>query len=133
MGAITIKQTNYGIQPIRASGGAVRVKNELKIDFVDRDHIKDQHALPDNPPPIPWLDPLFSCLPGFHVAEGAHLLRHQTAFKGHGSRSDLPALDHLGGDAQNRAARALLKKGNEMPAFAPDGLRYIERYGSGVS
>lgn len=34
VGAITIKQTDYGIQPIRAGGGAVGVKNELKIDFV---------------------------------------------------------------------------------------------------
>jgi polyisoprenoid-binding protein YceI len=34
VGATTIKQTDYGIQPIRAVGGAVRVKNELKIDFV---------------------------------------------------------------------------------------------------
>jgi polyisoprenoid-binding protein YceI len=34
VGATTIKQTDYGIQPIRAAGGAVRVKNELKIDFV---------------------------------------------------------------------------------------------------
>jgi hypothetical protein len=34
VGATTIKQTNYGIQPIRAVGGAVRVKNELNIDFV---------------------------------------------------------------------------------------------------
>ena len=34
MGATSIKQTDYGIQPIRAVGGAVSVKNELKIDFV---------------------------------------------------------------------------------------------------
>jgi hypothetical protein len=34
VGATTVKQTDYGIQPIRAAGGAVRVKNELKIDFV---------------------------------------------------------------------------------------------------
>ena len=34
VGATTIKQTDYGIQPIRAVGGTVRVKNELKIDFV---------------------------------------------------------------------------------------------------
>ncbi len=34
VGATTIRQTDYGIQPIRAAGGAVRVKNELKIDFV---------------------------------------------------------------------------------------------------
>jgi YceI-like domain len=34
VGATTIKQTDYGLQPIRAVGGAVRVKNELKIDFV---------------------------------------------------------------------------------------------------
>jgi hypothetical protein len=30
VGATTIKQTDYGIQPIRAVGGAVRVKNELR-------------------------------------------------------------------------------------------------------
>jgi polyisoprenoid-binding protein YceI len=34
VGATTIKQTDYGIQPISALGGAARVKNELKIDFV---------------------------------------------------------------------------------------------------
>lgn len=34
VGATTIKQTDYGIQPVSATGGAVRVKNELKIDFV---------------------------------------------------------------------------------------------------
>jgi hypothetical protein len=34
VGATTIKQTNHWIQPIRAVGGAVRVKNELNIDFV---------------------------------------------------------------------------------------------------
>lgn len=33
VGATTIKQTDYGIQPISALGGSVRVKNELKIDF----------------------------------------------------------------------------------------------------
>jgi polyisoprenoid-binding protein YceI len=33
-GATGIKQTDYGIQPISALGGAVKVKNELKIDFV---------------------------------------------------------------------------------------------------
>lgn len=34
IGATTIKQTDYGIQPISVLGGAVKVKNELKIDFV---------------------------------------------------------------------------------------------------
>ena len=34
VGATTIRQTDYGVQPIRAVGGAVRVKYELKIDFV---------------------------------------------------------------------------------------------------
>ena len=34
VGATTVKQTDYGIQPIRAVGGAVSVKDELKIDFV---------------------------------------------------------------------------------------------------
>ncbi len=34
IGATTIKQTDYGIQPISALGSAVKVKNELKIDFV---------------------------------------------------------------------------------------------------
>jgi hypothetical protein len=34
VGATTIKQADYGIQPISALGGAVKVKNQLKIDFV---------------------------------------------------------------------------------------------------
>jgi polyisoprenoid-binding protein YceI len=34
IGATTIKQTDYSIQPISALGGAVKVNNELKIDFV---------------------------------------------------------------------------------------------------
>jgi polyisoprenoid-binding protein YceI len=29
----TIKQTDFGIKPISAAGGAVKVKNELEIDF----------------------------------------------------------------------------------------------------
>ena len=33
IGSTTIKQTDYSIQPISALGGAVKVKNELKIDF----------------------------------------------------------------------------------------------------
>jgi polyisoprenoid-binding protein YceI len=33
VGATTIKQTDYGIQPISGLGGSVRVRNELKIDF----------------------------------------------------------------------------------------------------
>ena len=45
----------------------------------------------------------------------------------------MPVLKHLGGHAEDRTARALLKKGDEMPAFAPDGLGYFERYGPGVS
>ena len=33
VGATTIKQTDYGIQPISGLGGSVRVRSELKIDF----------------------------------------------------------------------------------------------------
>jgi polyisoprenoid-binding protein YceI len=33
VGATTIKQTDYGIQPIKALGGTIKVKNELKIEF----------------------------------------------------------------------------------------------------
>ena len=33
-GASMIKQTDFGIQPISAAGGTVRVKDELKIDFI---------------------------------------------------------------------------------------------------
>jgi polyisoprenoid-binding protein YceI len=33
IGTATIKQTDFGIQPISAAGGTVKVKNELKIDF----------------------------------------------------------------------------------------------------
>jgi polyisoprenoid-binding protein YceI len=33
IGTVAIKQTDFGIQPISAAGGTVRVKNELKIDF----------------------------------------------------------------------------------------------------
>ena len=32
-GSTTIKQTDFGIKPISTAGGAVKVKNELKIDF----------------------------------------------------------------------------------------------------
>jgi YceI-like protein len=32
-GSITLRQTDYGITPISVAGGAVRVKDELKIDF----------------------------------------------------------------------------------------------------
>ena len=32
-GSITVRQTDYGITPISVAGGAVRVKDELKIDF----------------------------------------------------------------------------------------------------
>ncbi len=33
VGTVTIKQTDFGIQPISAAAGAVKVKNELRIDF----------------------------------------------------------------------------------------------------
>jgi polyisoprenoid-binding protein YceI len=33
IGSATIKQTDFGIQPVSAGGGTVKVKNELKIDF----------------------------------------------------------------------------------------------------
>lgn len=33
VGTATIKQTDFGIQPISAVGGTVKVKNELKIEF----------------------------------------------------------------------------------------------------
>jgi polyisoprenoid-binding protein YceI len=36
IGAVTIKQTDFGIQPISAAGGTVKVKNELKINFTIR-------------------------------------------------------------------------------------------------
>ena len=32
-GAVTIKQSDFGITPISAGGGAVKVRNELKIEF----------------------------------------------------------------------------------------------------
>jgi polyisoprenoid-binding protein YceI len=32
-GAMTLRQTDYGITPISVAGGAVKVKDELKIDF----------------------------------------------------------------------------------------------------
>jgi len=35
-GATTIKQTDFGIEPVSAGGGTVKVKNELKIDFMIR-------------------------------------------------------------------------------------------------
>src|SRR5229473_1382175 len=38
-GNARIKQTDFGIQPVRAAGGAVRVKNELDVQF-------DIYALP---------------------------------------------------------------------------------------
>ncbi len=38
-GNARIKQTDFGIQPVRAGGGAVRVKNELDVQF-------DIYALP---------------------------------------------------------------------------------------
>ena len=33
-GTATIKQSQFGIKPVSAAGGAVKVKDELKIDFV---------------------------------------------------------------------------------------------------
>jgi polyisoprenoid-binding protein YceI len=33
VGSATIRQTDFGIQPVSAGGGTVRVKDELKIDF----------------------------------------------------------------------------------------------------
>jgi polyisoprenoid-binding protein YceI len=33
IGNTTIKQTDFGIRPVSAGGGTVKVKNELKIDF----------------------------------------------------------------------------------------------------
>jgi polyisoprenoid-binding protein YceI len=36
IGTVTIKQTDFGIQPISAAGGTVKVKNELKINFTIR-------------------------------------------------------------------------------------------------
>jgi polyisoprenoid-binding protein YceI len=32
-GAATLKQTDFGIQPVRAAGGAVKVQNEVRIEF----------------------------------------------------------------------------------------------------
>ncbi len=34
MGESSIKGTQFGIEPIRVAGGTVKVKDELKIDFV---------------------------------------------------------------------------------------------------
>jgi polyisoprenoid-binding protein YceI len=34
VGSAIIRQTDFGIQPVSAAGGTVKVKNELKIDFV---------------------------------------------------------------------------------------------------
>lgn len=34
LGTSMIKQTDFGIQPISAAGGAVKVRNELEIDFL---------------------------------------------------------------------------------------------------
>jgi hypothetical protein len=33
IGTVSIKQTEFGIQPIKIAGGVVRVKDELKINF----------------------------------------------------------------------------------------------------
>jgi polyisoprenoid-binding protein YceI len=35
-GETRIKQTDFGIEPVKVAGGAVRVKDELKIEFVIR-------------------------------------------------------------------------------------------------
>jgi polyisoprenoid-binding protein YceI len=32
-GSATVKQTDFGIEPIRAAGGAVKVQNEVRIEF----------------------------------------------------------------------------------------------------
>lgn len=32
-GHVTIKQTNFGIKPVRIAGGAVKVKDEVRIEF----------------------------------------------------------------------------------------------------
>lgn len=32
-GSATVKQTDFGIQPIRIAGGTVKVKNEVKVEF----------------------------------------------------------------------------------------------------
>jgi len=34
VGQANIKQTQFGIQPVSAAGGAVKVKDELKIEFL---------------------------------------------------------------------------------------------------
>jgi polyisoprenoid-binding protein YceI len=34
LGQARIRQTQFGIQPVSAAGGAVKVKDELRIDFV---------------------------------------------------------------------------------------------------
>jgi hypothetical protein len=33
IGRMTLRQSDFGIKPITAAGGTVRVKNELEIDF----------------------------------------------------------------------------------------------------
>ena len=38
-GNALIRQTDFGIQPVRAAGGAVRVKDEVEVQF-------DIYALP---------------------------------------------------------------------------------------
>ena len=35
-GEVRIKQTQFGIKPVSVAGGAVKVKDELKIEFVIR-------------------------------------------------------------------------------------------------
>ena len=33
VGAVRLKQTDFGIQPIKIGGGVVRVKDELEVSF----------------------------------------------------------------------------------------------------
>jgi hypothetical protein len=33
VGRATLRQTDFGIKPVSAAGGTVKVKNELEIDF----------------------------------------------------------------------------------------------------
>jgi hypothetical protein len=32
-GSVPLKQTDFGITPVRIAGGAVKVKDEIKIEF----------------------------------------------------------------------------------------------------
>jgi hypothetical protein len=33
MGALTLRQSDFGITPVKIAGGAVRVKDEIRIEF----------------------------------------------------------------------------------------------------